>query len=227
MYGSELKAGMNNSSSEDYIVAKGERKRAVILSVAERLFSTQGFAATRLEDVAEEVGLTRAALFYHFRDKQTLYDAMVMEAFAPLNDNLKTVLERTDDSIATRIESALSAWVDALVNRPTLARLILRFVADGVEPLQRIFFDQDHIPEKFLALFEEGRRSGELKPLHDDPFHSASAAIGTTVFYVGALSTLLPQGHFQPLDPDQVAAHKLEALHTMRRLLGIAEPAEA
>ena len=218
---------MSSGASEDYIVAKGERKRAVILNAAERLFATQGFAATRLEDVAEEVGLTRAALFYHFRDKQQLYDAMIIEAFAPLNDKLKTILARTDDSIAKRVESALDAWVDALVSRPTLARLILRFVADGVEPLQRIFFDEDQVPEKFLALFEEGRRTGELKPLHDDPFHSASAAIGTTVFYVGALSTLLPHGHFQPLDPDHVTAHKQETQHTIRRLLGIAEPVSA
>src|SRR3546814_19418417 len=74
---------------------------------------------------------------------------------------------------------------------------------------------------RFWALCEQGRESGELKPLHDDPFHCASAAIGSTVFYVAALSRLVPQQGFQPLDPQQAAAHKEEALLANRLLLGI------
>jgi len=112
------------------------------------------------------------------------------------------------------------------VSRPTLARLILRFVADGLEqPTQRIFFDHDDITLKFWTLFQEGRNRGVLHPLHEDPFHAASAVIGTTVFYVGALAALVPAGQFEPLDPEQVSAHKREALYATRRLLGIADPA--
>jgi len=74
---------------------------------------------------------------------------------------------------------------------------------------------------QFWSLFQKGRRNGELKPLHNDPFHAASAVIGTTVFYVSALAALVPHGRFRPLDPKQIAAHKREALHATRRLLGI------
>lgn len=210
-------------TAEEYNVSRGDQKRSVILGAAERLFSSRGYAATRLEDVAEEVGLTRAALFYHFRDKQALYDAMIVEAFAPMAEQLEAILAGSEGSIAQRLEKAVEAWVDAIVNRPTLARLILRFVADGAEqPTQRIFFDHDDITNKYWTLFEEGRASGELKPLHDDPFHAASAVIGTTVFYVAALSTLLP-GQFEPLAPAQVAVHKRDAVLAMRRMLGIVE----
>ena len=52
--------------------AKAQRTRAAILEAAERLFARRGYAATRLEDVADAVGLKRAALFYHFRDKTEL-----------------------------------------------------------------------------------------------------------------------------------------------------------
>jgi len=218
---------MNKLHTGEYTVARGEQKRAVILDAAERLFASRGFAATRLEDVAEAVGLTRAALFYHFRDKQALYDAMIAEAFEPMAGELDAILAGSEGSNAQRLELAVAAWVDAIVQRPTLARLILRFVADGAEqPTQRIFFDHDDIVQKFWTLFEEGRASGEFKPLHDNPFHAAAAAIGTTVFYVAALSTLLP-GQFEPLAPEQVSAHKQEAVHTLRHLLGIAEPPAA
>jgi len=201
---------------------KAERTRAALLSTAEDLFSRQGYAATRLEDVAEALGLTRAALFYYYGDKQKLYDAMLAEAFGGLAARLEEVLATEGVTVTERIELAVAAWIDAIVARPTLARLILRFVADGSEqPSQAIFSDNNRLPLRFWALFEQGRRSGELQPVNDDPFHTASAVIGTTVFYVGALSGLVPHGQFQPMDPQQVAGHKREALIATRHLLGI------
>jgi TetR/AcrR family transcriptional regulator len=205
--------------------ARAERTRAAILAAAEELFASRGFASTRLEDVADAVKMTRAALFYYFRDKQSLFDAVLQDSFGSLAKELERVLASEDISIARRIEKGLAAWVDTIVARPTLARLILRLVADGTESLKHgILSDNNQLAPRFWALFEQGRRNGELKPLHDDAFHTASAVIGTTVFYVAALSSLLPMGGFQPLDPEQAAAHKDEALHAMRHLLGIAEP---
>ena len=202
--------------------AKAERTRARILAAAETLFSKQGYAATRLEDVADALKLTRAALFYYYRDKQALYDAMLDNAFGSLAQQLNDVLAADKKGIAERIELAVDAWVNAIAARPTLAGLILRFVADGAEqPAHSLFSENDRIPMKFWSLFQQGRKTGELKPLHDDPFHAASAVIGTTVFYVSALAALVPHGRFRPLDPKQIAAHKREALHATRRLLGI------
>lgn len=214
----------NNVAANEPSGAKADRARAAILGAAEDLFARRGFSTTRLEDVADVVGLTRAALFYYFGDKQTLYDAVLKDAFGPLEQELKKVLDRDADSVAKRIEASVEAWVDALVARPTLARLILRIVADGPEQLATgIFSDSNQIPQRFWALFEQGRKTGEINPLHDDPFHAASAVVGTTVFYVAALAALVPHGQFEPLDPKQIAAHKSEALHSTRRLLGIAE----
>jgi len=194
----------------------------VILNAAEELFATHGYAATRLEDVADTVGLTRAALFYYFRDKQALYDAMLKNAFGSLTDQLNVILT-AKGSIAERLELAVEAYVDAVVARPSLARLILRYVADAREqPAQDLLSNNNQILLNFWSLFQKGRKSGELKPLNDDPFHTASAIIGTTVFYVAGLSALIPkQGKFEPLDPTQIAAHKREALFAVRHLLGI------
>lgn len=198
-----------------------ERSRSAILEAAEDLFARRGYAVTRLEDVADAVGLTRPALFYHFRDKQTLYDAVLEDAFGTLATRLEEALS-SSGSIALRIERAAGAWVDGLRERPTLARLILRHVADAEEhPNQLIYRSSNRVLGMAWALFEEGRKSGELKPLHNDPFHAASAAIGTSVFYVSALASLIPPGSFTPLDPEQLAAHKSDVIDTVRRVLGI------
>ncbi|MDP9139210.1 MAG: TetR/AcrR family transcriptional regulator [Pseudomonadota bacterium] len=213
---------MNNPAVAEPSSARADRTRAAILAAAEDLFARRGFAAARLEDVADTVKMTRAALFYYYKDKQALYDAMFEDAFGPLRDELERILA-ADASISGRIEMAAGAWVDTLVARPTLARLLMRFVADGPEPhIHGIFSDDDQITMRFLALFEEGRSSGEITPVDDNFFLVASSVVGTTIFYVGALATLVPP-NAQPsaLETDQIVGLKAEVLRSMRHLLGI------
>jgi AcrR family transcriptional regulator len=208
--------------------AKAGRTRSAILAAAEKMFARSGYAATRLEDVAEAVGLTtRAALFYYFADKQALYDATLENAFGSLAAHLDEALS-TPGTIPQRIERAVEAWIDAIVARPTLGRLILRYVADAEErPTQRIYSSSEQLLRKYWGLFEQGRASGELEPTDDNPFHAASAVIGTTVFYVSALASLIRLGDFKQLAPRQVAAHKRDVLHTVQYLLGIAVSPQA
>ena len=201
---------------------RSERTRSSILAAAQELFATKGFAATRLDDVAEAVEMSKAALFYYFRDKQSLFDAVLADAFGPLADKLQALLAAEQISVSERIEQSVEAWVDTILTSPSMARLILRLVADGTEVLsQGILSDNNQIAMKFWALFEEGCRLGELKPIEADPFYSASSIIGTSVFYVAALSTLVPPGEFQPLDPSHAATHKKQAVDATRHLLGI------
>lgn len=195
--------------------------RSAILAAAEEQFARGGYAATRLDAVAEAMGMTGAALFYYFRDKGALYDAMMENAFAKLAASLGEVLS-ADTSIGARIERAVEVWVETIVARPTLARLILRHIADNEQhPNRPIYPASDAFLRMAFALFEHGRKTGELNPIHDHPYHAASAIIGGTIFYASALAPLVPSGDFDPLSPEQVAAHKRDAVRIARWYLGI------
>ncbi len=218
---SESLKSVNGPRQSERTAKKADRTRSAILAAAENLFARSGYEATRLEDVAEAVGLTRAALFYYFRDKEMLHEAMLDDAFGSLAAHLDKALS-TPGPIAKRLERAVNAWVDALVTRPTIARLILRYVANSEErPAQSIYSASERLFRTYWTLFEQGRASGELNPLHDNPFHAASAVIGHTVFYVSALAILIPKDNFKSLAPKQVAAHKRDLLHTVQHQLGI------
>jgi TetR/AcrR family transcriptional regulator len=200
---------------------KAERMRANILAVAEEQFARGGYAATRLEDVATAMGMTGAALFYYFRDKGALYDAMMANAFGALAMRLSEVLA-ADASIAQRIERAVEAWIDTIIARPSLARLILRHIADSEQhPTRRMYPTSDAFLRLAFALFEQGKKTGELNPIHDHPYHAASAVIGSTIFYASALAPLVPAGDFDPLSAEQIAAHKRDAVRLTRKYLGI------
>ncbi|MFE4961121.1 TetR/AcrR family transcriptional regulator [Streptomyces sp. NPDC056653] len=55
---------------------QARQTKAGILTVALRLFSQRGYDATSLQDIADEMGLTKAAVYYHFRSKVELLQAV-------------------------------------------------------------------------------------------------------------------------------------------------------
>ena len=116
--------------------SRGEETRAAILAAAERHFAERGFEAARLEDIAAEVGIRRAAIFYYFPDKHELYAEMLDEVFGAAQRVLPPV-----GTAAERILASMSGWIDYVARRPTVARLILREAASAqkgvASPLMR------------------------------------------------------------------------------------------
>src|ERR1700682_4010772 len=55
--------------------AQAERTRQQILETAQRLFTSRGYDATSLQMIADEMGLTKAAVYYHFRAKSEILHA--------------------------------------------------------------------------------------------------------------------------------------------------------
>ncbi len=215
---------MPGGTSEAAGPRKAQRTRARILEAAERRFSQVGFSDTRLEDIAEAVGVKRAALFYHFPDKRTLYKAVIADVFGGLLARIESILDGPG-SVAARFERAVEAWVDALAARPSMARLLLREAAGlGPEADAAAAARAEPFLERTRRLLAEGQRSGELNPIRAEPFHVMSAVIGFTVFYFAALRSLLPEVDFDPLEPKEVAAHRHDVVRLAQRLLGVGLP---
>jgi TetR/AcrR family transcriptional regulator len=195
---------------------KAERTRAAILTAAERLFAERGFDATRLEDVAAAVGIRRASIVYHFRDKPELYDAVLADVLGALHARLAAAL-LGEGGFAARVEGAVSAWIDAVVARPALARLLLREVADGTPG--RASRLTPHLPP-FFALVERALAAPDAPtPIDVDPVAVASQVAGGTVFFVAAMPTLLSGVAFEPLEPARLESLRRELLGAVRRLL--------
>jgi TetR/AcrR family transcriptional regulator len=202
--------------------SRAERTRAAILEAAEQLFAEKGFAATRLEDVAESVGIRRASIVYYFRDKRELYEAVLARVFGDFRGRIEAALA-TPGTLLRRIETAVGAWVDYVAGRPALARILLREVADGAGEQSPALLGQI---EPFVELVERFRKAVRDDPLARsspiDPVHLASAIVGTTVFFVAAMPTLVPRPGFDPLNAETLEAHRREVLRITRRLLGAA-----
>jgi len=198
------------------------RTRAQILESAETIFAAKGYAATRLEDIAADVGIRRASLVYYFRDKQELYDAVLTDVIGGLMTRVQHVITAARD-LPDAIDAALDAWVEYAGERPALARLLLREIADA-QPGKPSLFVQHAMP--VLGLMEQAIREGQRLELFlpIDPIHFASTITGATVFFLVGTPLL---GDAWPLDPrstDQLAHLKEELRRVGRRLLGFVGP---
>lgn len=202
---------------------RATRTRAAILEAAEAIFAERGFAATRLEDVAERVGIRRASIVYYFRDKRELYDAVLEQVFSGLERRIESALSSLDP-LPSRVEAGVSAWVDYVGARPTTARLLLREVADGAP-------DRDSALRRFTRPYFElirkqviERRDRSAQAFEAvDPVLVASTIAGATVFLVAAMPTLVPELGLHPTRPESLAAHREQLLGVVRRLLGTRE----
>jgi TetR/AcrR family transcriptional regulator len=196
--------------------SSGGETRAAILAAAERHFADRGFEAARLEDIAADVGIRRAAIFYHFSDKHELYAAVLGAVLGEVMPRLPLA-----GSPGERIQAATSGWIDYVARRPTVARLILREAASArpgvASPMVRA---GGALVEWIRALIDEGVASGELKPL-TDPHRFLSLLGATTVFHFAAMPLLTPAVPFDPSSRTELERHKREMLRVARHMLGI------
>jgi AcrR family transcriptional regulator len=93
--------------------AQAERTRQQILETAQRLFTEHGYDATSLQMIADAMGLTKAAVYYHFRAKTDILHA----AMEPGIQRLEGLL---DEAAAlrgrrARIECLVNGFVDFLI----------------------------------------------------------------------------------------------------------------
>ncbi len=58
---------------------QSRRTRSTLLTAARELFAEQGYAHTSTEEILARTGVTRGALYYHFRDKVDLFRAVFCE----------------------------------------------------------------------------------------------------------------------------------------------------
>ncbi len=197
-----------------------EETRELILRAAEIEFANRGFSRARLEDIAEPVGITRAAIIYHFGDKKALYAAVLEDTFRALAERIRAALE-ADATPAERVERLIGAWVDYAAERPTLARLFMREVADSPRELPPEL--RQLVDPMFSVVtegIEKGQNDGAFRKV--DPALVVSVLAGATVWFV-TNAPLLGGEESRRLHREEVfSAFRQELIGVTRYLLGTA-----
>ncbi len=151
--------------------------REKILVAAKSLFIQQGYHGLAMRQISDAVGVSKAALYYHFKDKEELFVAI-------LSSNLNEI-ESAIDQIQSRPISCgekISLFVAYVLEQPTEQRAMIRLASQEMAQLSetaRKKFDKtyhDQFTGKLQIIFQEGVEKGEFRPI--DPVIATWALLG-------------------------------------------------
>jgi AcrR family transcriptional regulator len=144
--------------------ADGAVTRRAIVSAASRRLAAVGYDAMTLDDIAAEVGITRAAIYRYFRSKRQLARAVVLES-NPDIDALFAELSVGAETLADQLRALVRATVQVTLKQPdeVLGYFQMGRLSDHDEELAKVFRDRSAgIRRMVRELVDEADGRGEL-----------------------------------------------------------------
>jgi AcrR family transcriptional regulator len=181
--------------------------RQQLLRAALKHFANSGYAATSVQDIVDDAKLSKPALYYHFKDKAGLFQALVHEAHDARYRLLRAAVE-SQTGIRAQLEAALVALFAYFRENRELMRISFAtmFAAPGEMPEDIGCAEKCQRNFDFIhGLMKEAQKNGELDG-HFESLELAFGLYGLVHFYL--------VGHLVCTDcqPDQLTARRIVEL---------------
>ena len=138
-----------------------ERQQDIVQAVLS-LIAELGIQGVTMARIAEQVGLTEAALYRHFKGKLAIVGATIDTAF----DELLGALESSEsgESILERIREALTAHLGFIERRPGMARILFSDEVhfNSEELKQKLASRGEEVAQRIAGMLNKGMSTGEL-----------------------------------------------------------------
>lgn len=188
--------------------------RAAILAAAADAFAQSGLAGARTEAIAAAAGVNKAMLYYHFKSKDLLYQAVVEDHFEEFNRRALAILADPGPARAVLLRY-VSLHFDFITARRRYACIYQQLMMAGGRPLERLvrkyFLPRSQALDNLL---ERGMRAGEFR--RADRRHTAISIVALIVFYFSASQVLLLMGQSDAYDAASLKKRKHEVLGFIR-----------
>jgi TetR/AcrR family transcriptional regulator, acrAB operon repressor len=181
--------------------ADAEATRHSLLDAAEHLFQARGVSHTSLNDIANAAGTTRGAIYWHFKDKADLFNAMMERVTLPLEETLACVGARAavlDDPLLELRASLLGALHKTATDDQT--RRVFEVATHQVEYNDEMHAVRDRhlrVRNECMDRTAQGLQAAALKQSVKLSMPVQSAALGLHVIVDGLIQNwLLDPGAF-------------------------------
>jgi TetR/AcrR family acrAB operon transcriptional repressor len=139
------------------------------LDAAERVFREKGVTTTTLTDVANAAGMTRGAIYWHFKDKADLFKAMCDRAFLPMEALLNEVAAGPGNDPLGAIRQ-MAVHMLHMVSKDSRQRAVFDILFHRTEKnAQMDFFSteqekRDECLNQMVGIFQAAVQAGQLPP---------------------------------------------------------------
>ncbi|MES1194175.1 MAG: TetR/AcrR family transcriptional regulator [Solirubrobacterales bacterium] len=163
--------------------ARKAATRAKLLQAAATVYSAHGFAGATLDDVAEEAGLTKGAVYGHFGSKDNLLVALMEEYLAAEIAEQVALFDR-DETTWKRPLAGSDQWMNELDEAPEAFRLLIEFwlAAGRDEQLRERFAGGlEALRMTFVQFAAESRTDAGLDGTAQGARHFANVMLGLSM----------------------------------------------
>ena len=188
--------------------------RAAILRAAAEEFAEHGIAGARTEAIAREARVNKALLYYYFKDKETLYGAVLDNAFSGLKATVFRVLD-SDLPPRQKIMTYAGTYFDFIASNQVYPKLMQREMmrareghSPHIEKLVKNYFQP--IYARVGELLQKGIADGEFRKI--DPAHFIPSMVAMIIFYFSSAPLMQKIVRFNPLAPERIAERRAAVL---------------
>lgn len=192
---------------------KPEESRAAILKAAVAEFAREGIAGARTDAIARSAGVNKALLYYYFKDKEALYQAVLDDVFSGVRAAIHHALSQKL-SPRERLTAYVHAHFDYIASNSLYPRIVQgEFLRAGRDAsrLQRIAKNYFRpIFSELSALLKEGAESGDFRLVN--PMHFIPSMVSVIVFYFASAPVMKVMTGFDPMSPQRIAERRAAVL---------------
>lgn len=173
--------------------ADAEQTRTAILDAAEQLFFDHGVSCTTLAHIAAAAGVTRGAIYWHFANKNDLFNAMLERIRLPFRMMLSELQQANEQSTLAQVKDVICRSMLLVEQEPQYYRVltVVFHRCEYVEELNPVVAQQKELNQEVIATltlaFNRALDNGELNP----NIRPEDAAISLNALFVGLLSQYL------------------------------------
>jgi TetR/AcrR family transcriptional regulator, acrAB operon repressor len=143
---------------------EAQETRDHILDTAERVFLKAGVSRASLENIAEAAGVTRGAIYWHFKNKADLFEAMMQRVSLPMEGIAASVIDDVEDPLSYVRSCALNVLAHVTAD-PQSRRVqeICHYKVEYVDEMEQLRDRHIECRTSALARVERGMRSAAKK----------------------------------------------------------------
>jgi TetR/AcrR family acrAB operon transcriptional repressor len=164
-----------------------------LLDAAEILFLAKGVSHTSLQHIARQAGTTRGAVYWHFKDKADLFNAMVDRVTLPLEASLEFLAHDEPATPLAHICNSIRQALLRIATDPQTRRVfeVATLKVEYIDELQAVRLRHLRVRDSFLEQIEHGLRASALDQAQVLRVPAATAALGLHALIDGLIQNWL------------------------------------
>ncbi len=152
-----------------------------IREAAKQVFTQKGFAAARMQEIADAAGINKGLLHYYFQNKEKLFLSVFSEALDRFTPKVNEIFE-SEATLEQKIEQFIEAYLGVFLEYPHLPAFVLGEMNRHPEEFVRSILSRKELPNpmKLLVQLQVEADAGRIRPV--SPLHLVMNVVAMCIF---------------------------------------------